>query len=158
MAMSGVDGGEHSVRRRHTVGSVPSAGELEMQLNAGLLRRHSTSNRTQYPQSSRTSPSYTSIPLIEEGSGRGNENYGDASLFHKAVSVIWPYFRYEPLSRVWVFVVLVLAAAHTSLSVVTSFAERDLTTALATKNQPEFFQGMCSTPSSFPPSPSNCRI
>ena len=90
-------------------------------------------------------PSYTTIPLADEEKSPRAGGGSTVSLVRKAARVISPYFvssEEKHLSRALVCLVLVLAAGHTSLSVVTSFAERDLTTALATKNQPEFFQAI----------------
>ncbi|WZN59846.1 ATP-binding cassette transporter [Chloropicon roscoffensis] len=146
-----------SVRRRHTTGSVAgsarrtdSVGGLELQPSVGVTRRTSTRNGRDFLRHSRSrNPSYTTIPVEEVGdrTGEGRRRSTANStkpLALKALEVILPYYTSEErrLAVALVCTVLVLAAGHTSLSVVTSYAERDLTTALATKDQPEFFQAI----------------
>jgi len=146
-----------SVRRRHTTGSVAgsarrtdSVGGLELQPSVGVTRRTSTRNGRDFLRHSRSrNPSYTTIPVEEVGdrTGEGRRRPTANStkpLALKALEVILPYYTSEErrLAVALVCIVLVLAAGHTSLSVVTSYAERDLTTALATKDQPEFFQAI----------------
>uniref|UniRef100_A0A7S2WYT4 ABC transmembrane type-1 domain-containing protein n=1 Tax=Chloropicon primus TaxID=1764295 RepID=A0A7S2WYT4_9CHLO len=57
------------------------------------------------------------------------------------VAVIGPYFSSERRGSALLRLALVfaLAAGHTALAVLTSYAERDMSTAMATRNQEEFW-------------------
>ena len=119
--------------RRHTIGSVlgPSSPEAESEPTSSSVRRNSTTTN------GKRRPSYTLIPLVEE------EENDALSAFVKAARVIRITWSEERKSAyLSVVLVLGLGAAHTFLSVFTSYAERDLTTALATRNQPDFVEAL----------------
>ena len=143
-----------SVGRRHTGSVAGSARRTDSVGGRAPAERRSYSpdqheERKDFLRHREAGTLRTTIPVEEVGdrTGEGRRRPTANStkpLALKALEVILPYYTSAErrLAVALVCIVLVLAAGHTSLSVVTSYAERDLTTALATKDQPEFFQAI----------------